>query len=160
MVEVVDRYPDHAYRTIRLTMEGIPGVVDATPEPKLSYHHRFYFMVPREYPQNLGKIKIVNETPLFHPRIAAVGTKACYTVNGEIDRVLVDLIYNVLLRPETVRPPTMFKDADWGLNSARMRWYIEYGPDRIYRFLKSEWAARQEKRTLTSPGKAKKVQIL
>lgn len=58
---------------------------------------------------------------------------------------MVDLIFNVLLRPETVRPPNQFKDADWGLNSQKMQWYIKYGPEKVYEYLKEEWSKRQKK---------------
>lgn len=123
----------------------MPGVVEVIPKIQVSNDHIFHFIIPREYPQNLGKIKIVNETPLYHPRMGSAGSNACYTVNGEVDRVLVDLIYNVLLRPETVRPPSLFKEADWGLNAQKMHWYIQYGPQKIFEFLKTEWGKKQKK---------------
>lgn len=139
-------------------LNGVPGIVEVEPQLELSYEHSFYFVVPREYPQNLGRIKIVNETSLYHPRIGMAGSNACYTVNGEIDRILVDLIYNVLLRPETVRPPSLFKDADWGLNAQKMKWYIQSGPQKIYDHLRKEWNKRQKKAKNQEPGN--KVQII
>lgn len=144
-----------------MTAYEVPGVVAISKQKQLevAYTHRFRFSLPREYPQNLGKIKIVNETPLFHPRIGLTGTKVCYTVNGEVDRILVDLIFNILLRPETVRPPTQFPEADWGLDVHKMQWYIQYGPQKIYEYLKQEWGKRQKKKFPNQDG-GKKVQIL
>lgn len=159
-VSIIAKYADQAYKTIQLKIKDLPGVI-AVPNNKLkiSYTHRFHFTLPREYPQKLGNIKIVNETPLFHPRITSVGSTACYSVNGEIDRVLLDIIYNVLLRPETVRPPSIFKNEDWGLDSVKMKWYINYGPQRIYQYLFEEWGKRQKKiASQTAP--RKKIQIL
>ena len=139
----------------------LPGLVSVSPQDKLeiSFQHSFRFSLPREYPQNLGKIQIIPETPLFHPRITSVGTKACYTVNGEVDRVLIDIIYNILLRPETVRPPSMFKDADWGLDSRKMHWYIQYGPEKIHQHLKQEWQKKNTKSSVSASSK-KKIKIL
>ncbi len=140
----------------------LPGLIGVGPDDTLeiSYQHCFHFSLPREYPQNLGKIQITPETPLFHPRIRAVGTKACYTVNGEVDRVLIDIIYNVLLRPETVRPPSMFKDADWGLDSRKMRWYIQYGPEKIYQHLKQEWNKKHSPQASSNALPKKKIRVL
>jgi hypothetical protein len=145
VVQITKKYPDKAFQTMRFVMKDVPGIVEVSPKIQLAYEHSFYFVIPREYPQNLGSIRITSETPLFHPRMGVVGTNACYAVNGEIDRILIDLIYNVLLRPETVRPPSLFKEADWGLNSKKMHWYIHYGPHKIYEFLQKEWGKKQKK---------------
>lgn len=160
-MEIIARFPDQAYRTIQLTCQGLPGLVNVIKPNQLdiSYYHKFHFSIPREYPQNLGTIQIVPDTPLFHPRIRAVGTKACYAVNGEIDRILIDIIYNILLRPETVRPPSLYKDADFGLDGEKMRWYIKYGPHKIYDHLKDLWSKKQTK-TDALPAKSSKVKIL
>ncbi len=113
---------------------------------ELSFSHRFKITLPREYPQNLSQIMIINETPLYHPRITGIGSKACYSVNGEIDRILVDILYNVLMRPETVRPPNKYKDADRGLDTNRMKWYIKNNPDEIHSLLWQEWGKRQQRK--------------
>ena len=161
MIQITHKYPDDACKTIRFDMKDLPGVIGVeNGQMKLSYKHRFHFDLPREYPQNLGKIHIVNETPLYHPRIVSVGTKACYTVNGEIDRVLIDIIYNILLRPETVRPPSLFKDADWGLDSSRMKWYIASDPQKIHDFLKAEWGKLQKTVSSRPTLEKKKVKIM
>lgn len=161
-IGIIEKHSDGAYKTIQMKSTDLPGLVGVGNENtlELSCQHCFRFSLPREYPQNLGKIQIIPETPLFHPRITAVGTKACYTVNGEVDRVLIDIIYNVLLRPETVRPPSMFKDADWGLDSRKMRWYIQYGPEKIYQHLKQEWHKKQQSKTLLPSTPKKKIKIL
>ncbi len=159
-VAVVAQYPDFAHKTIRFMCRDLPGLIDVQGKHlNISYQHDFQFTLPREYPQNLGKIQIIAETLLYHPRITGIGTKACYTVNGEVDRILIDIIYNVLLRPETVRPPNLYKDADWGLDASKMKWYIEYGPEKIYTHLKELWASNQISQHSPSKPK-KKVQFL
>lgn len=136
-------YKDGSFKTISFELKNFPGVVAQTnKEPQLSYYHKFEIELPREYPQNLSEIRIVNRTPLYHPRIAEVGTKACYAVNGELDRILVDIIYNVLMRPETIRSPNEYKDADWGLDTNKMKWYIVYGPTKLYEYLIDCWKTR------------------
>ncbi len=135
-------------------MPGVAGV-DSLGSPELSFYHHFQITLPREYPQNLAQIKIINKTPLYHPRIAGVGGKACYTVNGEVDRILTDIVFNVLMRPETVRPPGQYKDADWGLDSSKMKWYIKYGPEKLYTLLKEEWGKKQNQQEVR-----KKVQFM
>ena len=161
-INITEKYPDGAYQIVQLAMSDLPGVVAVGLDGKIeiSLKHSFHFFLPRDYPQSLGKIKIVNETPLFHPRMAAAGTNACYTVNGEVDRVLVDLIYNVLLRPETIKPPNLFRDADWGLNVQKMKWYIQYGPQKIYDYLKNEWAKQQKKIGVPGNAGVKKVRVI
>ena len=140
----------------------MPGLLDVKEGDKLEigYNHIFLIRLPREYPQLLGKVEIYPDTPLYHPRIRAVGTKACYMVNGEIDRVFNDIIYNILLRPETVRPPSMYKDADWGLDSYKMKWYIKYGPQKIYNLLKNEWQKQHESIKPVAPKPKRKAYIL
>lgn len=162
VIEVAEKYEDEAYKTLRFHALDLPGIEEVKSDGawQLRFQHRFSFMLPREYPQNLGKIRIILETPLFHPRITAAGTKACYTVNGEVDRIFNDIIYNVLLRPETVRPPSMFADADWGLDSKKMRWYIQAGPTQVYDRLKKEWQKKQTLKGSASVSKPKKIQIL
>lgn len=144
-------------------MKGLPGIsrIINDNEFTIAYQHKFSFKISREYPQELGKIKIVNQTPLVHPRIVAIGANACYSVNGEIDRILVDIIYNVLLRPETVRPPSLFKDADWGLDAKTMRWYINYGPQKIFQLLWNKWSEKQtHEKSPQKKAPKRKVQFL
>ncbi len=162
LVEIISFYSDQAYKTIRLTCKNLPGLVAVEHgELKINYEHIFEFSLPREYPQNLGTIQIIPKTPLFHPRIREVGTKACYVVNGEIDRILIDIIFNILLRPNTVQPPSLYKDADWGLDSQKMRWYIQYGPEKMYEYLKSLWSKQQKQsKANLNITKAKKVSII
>ena len=132
-VEVVDHYPDGAYRTLRVRLRGVPGVVavDERGGSEIGWNHTFEFALPRDYPADL-KVDITNRTALAHPRFRGAGKNACYVVNGEVDRIIVDLLYLTLLRPDRVRPPSLYEDADWGVNRAAMKWYIEAGPERVH----------------------------
>ena len=89
------------------------------------------------------KVDIVNRTPLVHPRFRGKGKNACYNVNGEVDRILVDLIYNTMLRPDLVRPPSLYPDEDWGVHRSSMQWYIETGPKQVYQHLQGALRERQ-----------------
>lgn len=159
-LKVIKKYSDGAYKILRFNLLDFPGLVSVSGDKlELAFKHSFRFNLPREYPQNLGKIDIISETALFHPRITAAGTKACYTVNGEVGRILIDIIFNVLLRPETVRPPSIYRDADWGLDSRKMQWYIKYGPEKIYTYLRDEWKKKQQGE-LPKPKKKGKFKFL
>ena len=162
ITKITAKHKDKAYKTIQFECTNLPGLksVKNADNLEISYYHCFIFSIPREYPQNLGQIQIINKTKLFHPRITAVGTKACYAVNGEIDRILVDIIYNILLRPNTVRPPSLYKDADWGLDYKKMNWYINYGPEKIYNHLQELWSKKQNKIGETKVKTKNKVRIL
>ncbi len=139
-IRIVDRHPDGAYRTIDFELSGVPGVrgVRGDRIASLTREHRFRFVVPREYPHDLD-LQIRALTALFHPRISGETGKACYQVHGEIDRVLNDLLYNVLLRPDVVRPPNLYRGADWGLEKRKMEWYMDAGPERVHAHLLDAW---------------------
>lgn len=141
-VGVLDRRPDGAYAGMEFEIRSVPGVtaVKGDSIDGLSFEHRFRFVIPAEYPYDLD-LGIHAVTPLFHPRISEGTGKACYQVRGELDRVLVDLVANVLMRPDVVRPPSLYKGADWGLDRRKMEWYIEAGPQRVHETLLVHWRA-------------------
>ncbi len=146
-VSTIARYRDGAFKRIRFTMRNLPGFVrkprNLEDTSAIRYEHRFIFDLPREYPQNIGAIRPVAETPLYHPRLAASGTgHACYSVRGELDRILEDLPFFVLLKPDRVEPPSQFQ-SDHGLNMAAMAWY-EQDADRIVETLDQLWEAQHK----------------
>lgn len=161
-VAIIARYRDGAYKRIRFTMRNLPGIVrqprSLTDEGAIRYEHRFVFDLPREYPQNIGTIRPAAETPLFHPRLAASGTgHACYSVRGELDRILEDLPFFVLLKPDRVEPPSQF-ESDHGLNSTAMAWY-EHDTKNIVKTLDRLWEARHQAGGSVAPRQGR-VQIL
>ena len=121
-------------------LHGVPGILEVRGDhiESMVTLHRFRFTIPREYPHDLD-LEIHSVTALYHPRIASESGKACYQVHGEIDRVLIDLVFNVLLRPDLVRPPCLYPEADWGLDRRKMEWYCEAGPERIHARLLAAW---------------------
>ncbi len=159
-VRVVDAHPDGAYQTLRVELTGIPGVValDGV-TPRVGWNHTYEFGLPRRYPSDL-KIDIINRTPLVHPRFRGTGKNACYNVNGEVDRIIVDLIYNTMLRPDLVRPPSLYPDEDWGVNRSSMKWYIEAGPKRVYESLRKQLAARLSGQATAGADASPRVTIL
>jgi hypothetical protein len=146
-VIILSRYRDGAYKRVRFTMRNLPGYArkpqQLTSERALRYEHRFVFDLPREYPQNIGTIRPTAETPLYHPRLSSSGTgPACYSVRGELDRILEDLPFFVLLKPDRVEPPSQFQ-SDHGLNTEAMAWY-EVDSVNIVATLDRLWEERHE----------------
>jgi hypothetical protein len=161
-VAIIARYRDGAYKRIRFVMRNLPGIIQQprslTDDTAIRYEHRFVFDLPREYPQNIGTIRPAAETPLFHPRLAASGTGlACYSVRGELDRILEDLPFFVLLKPDRVEPPSQFQ-SDHGLNSAAMAWY-EQDTTNIVETLERLWEVRHQSGSPATPRRGR-VQIL
>ena len=146
-VAIISRYRDGAYKRVRFTIRNLPGYTrkpsQLTSNHALRYEHRFVFDLPREYPQNIGMIRPTAETPLYHPRLTSSGTgPACYSVRGELDRILEDLPFFVLLKPDRVEPPSLFQ-SDHGLNTAAMAWY-EADSENIVTTLDRLWNERHE----------------
>ncbi|MFX1509963.1 MAG: hypothetical protein ACFFBR_06625 [Promethearchaeota archaeon] len=161
-VAIIARYRDGAYKRIRFVIRNLPGIIrqprSLTDETAIRYEHRFVFDLPREYPQNIGTIRPAAETPLFHPRLAASGTgHACYSVRGELDRILEDLPFFVLLKPDRVEPPSQFQ-SDHGLNSTAMAWY-EQNTNNIVETLDRLWETRHQLGSPATPRRGR-VQIL
>jgi hypothetical protein len=147
-IKAIARFPDDSIRTIQYALK-IPGVIDLKGnEPIYSYNHTFRIELPREYPARVDKIKILADTQLFHPRFSISGVgEACIQINGEIDRILMDMIFQVLLDPDRVRPPKFYSDADFGRNSFAMKWYQNEDPRKIYETLLHEWEILRVKNT-------------
>ncbi len=161
-VAIISRYRDGTYKRIRFIMRNLPGYVrepdSLTSTRSLRYEHRFVFDLPREYPQNIGTIRPAAELPLFHPRLSASGTgHACYSVRGELDRILEDLPFFVLLKPDRVEPPSQFQ-SDRGLNAAAMGWY-EQDTENIVNTLDRLWEDRHQTSVIMTPLKGR-VRIL
>lgn len=157
-VAIISRYRDRAYKRVRFIMRNLPGYVrepdSLTSTRAIRYEHRFVFDLPREYPQNIGTIRPAAELPLFHPRLSASGTgHACYSVRGELDRILEDLPFFVLLKPDRVEPPSQFQ-SDRGLNAAAMAWY-EKDTENIVNTLDRLWEDRHQTSVITTPLKGR-----
>jgi hypothetical protein len=141
-VRVARRFKDRAARTLELKAFHLPGVVSvgASGKVKVRYEHRFRIDIPRSYPSSLGAIAVRAMLPLCHPRIGPSGRgAACVYVNGEIDRVLASIIRHILLDPDYVQPPKLFRGQDRGMNLAAMNWF-EGDPWGIHHRLLDLWA--------------------
>jgi len=161
-VRVATRFRDRAAHTLGLKLANLPGVADVTEAGRASVRneHRFRIDIPRSYPSNLGDIAVRAMTTLYHPRIGPSGRgNACVYVNGEIDRVLWSIVRQVLLDPDYVQPPKLFRGQDRGLNLAAMNWY-ETDPRGIHRRLLDLWAeAHGAERFLIATRKGRGVEI-
>lgn len=154
-IEIRGKYSDGAYRDILFTMRRTPGLISQsrnTDHLSIGYQHKFMIYLPREYPANLSHIKMRAVTKLWHPRISTGRSgEACITVNGELDRILIDLIYHVLLDPKRIRPPKIYPKEDFGMNGTAMRWY-EKDAENIYQTMLAKWAQRHKKAELKQSG--------
>lgn len=149
-IKIISRYNDSAYRVLEYTLKNTPSLVEFHQGRKYNflYTHIFEINIPREYPANLGNIEInVKKGIPFHPRVIK-NMKACIVINGEIDRILEELIFHALLKPEKIRPPSLFPGEDFGMNSNKMRLYeIHY--EEIVSVLETKWDEKHEKQEKT-----------
>jgi len=154
-VRIARRFGDRAARTLEWKAHNLPGVaaVSAAGRVTVRNEQRFRIDVPRSYPSNLGAIVVRCMLALYHPRIGPSGRgAACLYVNGEVDRVLLSIVRQVLLDPDYVQPPSLFRGQDRGTNLEAMNWY-ETGPQRIHARLLDLWAEAHGARRFVAPGK-------
>jgi len=140
-VAVTGAFEDGAFRDLELRMNGVPSIETVNGRNVVKRtHHIMAFSLPRTYPDGISKVDLYLRTPLYHPRVSSSSNMPmCYKVNGEIDRLLTDGVYNILFHPARLRPPTLFPTYDSGYNPTAMRWYERYGPERLYGELWNEW---------------------
>ncbi|MHA1630687.1 MAG: hypothetical protein ACTSXO_07645 [Candidatus Heimdallarchaeota archaeon] len=153
-IEVRTKYADGAYKELVFTLRRTPGIVGQSSGSKINIgdKHKVSILLPREYPANLAHIKMRLLTPLWHPRISmGRGGDACITVNGEVDRILIDLIYHILMDPKRIRPPKLYPKEDSGLNGIAMRWF-EKDAANIHNYMLSQWDKLHEKASLKESG--------
>ncbi|NHK32797.1 MAG: hypothetical protein FK730_15715 [Asgard group archaeon] len=155
LVEIKRKFSDGAIQELLFTMYRIPGIVGQPTKSNrlnIGYSHKFSIMLPREYPANLSHIKMRAVSPLWHPRISmGRGGDACITVNGEVDRILIDIIYHILMDPKRIRPPKLYPKEDSGMNVTAMRWF-EKDADDIHNHMLGKWDAAHEKSSLKDRG--------
>ncbi len=162
-IRINSYHDDGTIKTLRVTYKRLPGFVS----PKLNkqalrFTHTFEISLPRSYPANLSAIKLYSLDYLYHPRMSSSrGSRmeACIHIPGEIDRILIEFIYQILMKPDKVRPPKLFS-ADAGLQPSAMRWY-ENQMQQIVNFLEEQWdAAHEKKDPKTSQTMRKKSKVL
>ena len=139
-IRVSDYHPDKAIKSIQYALY-LPSVRELKDnKPIITYFHTFKIELPREYPARVDKIKIFAETQIFHPRFASSGWgEGCIHINGEVDRILMDMIFQVLFDPERIRPPKFYQDSDFGTNSTAMKWFQGDDPKKFCDYLFSLW---------------------
>lgn len=153
-LRVIKRYDDGAYNVLKYIINNLPSYSKKPSKVEdlsaISYTHKILIYIPREYPASLVDIRFKLETPLFHPRVSPFGSlrNICYVVMGEIDRVLEDLIFFLLLKPDRVRPPALYPKEDYGLNREAMLWY-QRNYKKVINFLETLWNKRHEKEPLS-----------
>lgn len=145
--DVVYATHDNACRPTELTVEwrNLPTIVardDNT--PCLGWTHRFAVVLPPTYPSSM-QMRLVNLTPTLHPRMLPPDREApaCIFPNADLDGTLRELMWNLLFRPDMVRPPALFAEEDPGFRPAEMKWYTAYGPQTVHDELTAAWDARQ-----------------
>lgn len=151
-VSINSRRRDETIKSLKIELRGVPGVVDLKKsKPKLGHAHTFVVQIPRDYPANLKDIAVFARSRVVHPRIAGrYGGHACLIVNGDLDRVLLNIVFQVLLEPSHVQPPKLYKDRDFGNNLEAMDWY-QSDPKGIHKMLMDAWRAWQKKSRKRAP---------
>ncbi|MFW6161343.1 MAG: hypothetical protein ACODAJ_01160 [Planctomycetota bacterium] len=146
-VHIARRHKDGAARTLEIELRHLPGIRSvAGEEVSLADEHRFRVNIPWAYPNKLGQIVVRAMSRLYHPRIGASGKgEACIHVNGEIDRVLLSIVRQILLDPAYVQPPSLYRGQDRGMNLAAMNWF-EANPHGYHRRLLQLWAQAHGKK--------------
>lgn len=155
-IKVSHYHADKAIKSIQYAL-FIPGIKELKGnEPIITHNHTFRIELPREYPARVDKIKIFAETQQFHPRFSNSGWgEGCLHINGEIDRILMDMIFQTLQDPDRVRPPKYYPDADFGTNSTAMKWYQgKNDPKKLYDSMMENWNKYRQNR-LKKPEKMK-----
>lgn len=138
-IQAIGRYSDSSINVIRYNL-FIPGIVGLDGlDPIISFSHSFRIILPREYPARVDKVKIFVDSQLFHSRFSVSTGEACFTINGEIDRILLELIFFVLNDPAHVFPPEIYDEVDFGCNYNAMKWYQTNIPQRIFETLLKRW---------------------
>ena len=154
-VRIARRHKDGAARTVEIGLSHLPGIesVSSSDEVTLTSDHCFRIDIPRSYPADLGAIVVRSLKTLYHPRIGTSGKgQACIHVNGEIDRVLMNIVWQVLLDPARVMPPKLYRGQDRGMNVAAMNWF-EANAHGIHRRLLQLWAQAHGKEDFAKAGK-------
>lgn len=146
-IKVSEFHPDKSIKSIQYTLY-MPGIKELKDEkPVYSFTHSFKIELPREYPARVDKIKLFATTQIFHPRFHTDGWgEGCIQINGEIDRILMDLIFQVLCDPDRIRPPKLYTDSDFGTNSSAMKWFQNGDPFEVFSGLMHYWEEYRNKR--------------
>lgn len=166
LIKVTGFHPiDHtrvkAIKRIEILMKTIPSVVSLESNkyfplegrkktkfhlPKLRFGNSYTIDLPRSYPANVGNIRIIYNESHWHPRFDdnSFGNQtstACYHPNGEIDRILMDVVFFLMYEPGQVKPP----GSDNGLNHEATMWFLNAGPNRVHKYIFSEWVRNRYK---------------
>lgn len=146
-IRVSEYHPDKAIKSIQYAL-FLPSVRELKDnKPIVNYLHTFKIELPREYPARVDKIKIFAETQIFHPRFSTSGWgEGCIHINGEVDRILMDMIFQVLFDPDRIRPPKYYQDSDFGTNSTAMKWFQNDDPQKLYDYLTKLWFENRGKK--------------
>ena len=89
-IEEILQYPSGRPQTYQITY-NIPSFVTST---QIGYKHIINITIPDSYPNNLSQVKINHKTKLNHPR--NMGNYLCLKVNGEMDRIIMNLLNQLL----------------------------------------------------------------
>jgi hypothetical protein len=148
-IKVTKFFHDSAIKTINVILR-IPSIIRLDQNiPIYGFYHVFRIIIPREYPVSLHKIKILNDTELFHPHFSIVNwSHECGVINrGEIDRVLIELIFHILFDPDRINPPSFFPNETiiGSINQTAMNWYDENDPYALHKTIMEKWDDHRKK---------------
>ncbi|MHA2365916.1 MAG: hypothetical protein ACXAC7_18295 [Candidatus Hodarchaeales archaeon] len=159
-IKITNFHEDGAIKTIDYLIK-IPGIISLRGNrPIYGKYHKVEITLPREYPTRVDKIALKSLSTLFHPRFStSEGNQPCVTINGELDRILMDLLYHILYEPSRVQPPSLYQ-ADSGINGQAMRFYERKGPNAVHQMLLTEWEKMKKRISSSTKVEKKKSPII
>ncbi len=152
-------HSDGAVKEITIVYHRLPSFVRPCFERNcLSFDHAFVIQLPRAYPSRLNRIRIIPKSKIYQPRLppCSLTTDACIFIPGEIERIFLELLYHLLMKPDKIQPPTPQKP--YLGKKECMDWYVNH-MDKIITFLEKEWEKIHEK-TLTTAKPKKSSQVI
>ena len=111
--------------------------------PQIGYNHKIYVCLPRNYPAvksvelaqpGTDTLYIESRPQLWHPRFYLQQKSwGCIMVNGEIDRIAMNLFQQLLWEPGHVWK--LSEERETTNNSNASRWGQINGKEEVYKFL-------------------------
>ena len=139
-ITVTEFYPDKAIKQIAVFMKDIPSYTG--PTKSIRYGNHYTMVIHRNYPSQVGLIKVYFKENHWHPRFNGHSSSPCMTPTGEVDRLLMDMPFFLMYEPNRVKP----QGSDNGVNHTAMDWYRSTGMDNVHKQLLMSWMKKREQK--------------
>lgn len=121
-------------------MKDIPSYTG--PTKTIRYGNNYTINIHRNYPSQVGLLKVMFKETHWHPRFSGHSSSPCMTPTGEVDRILMDMPFFLMYEPNRVKP----QGSDDGVNHTAMSWYKQTGMDQVYQQLLLTWMKKREQK--------------